>query len=134
MALMYVPLYDGEGQPLLDDNGDPITALEDNTTLVGANGTGGGKRFDNRLWEIYQEEIAARLKPKPPPEPEPEPEVIDEVSTEPAPQGGFFDARFDAQIDTEFFALKARAYADARHTQYVINRQKVSEILRKARR
>ena len=133
MALRWVPLYDDSNQPLLDDNGDPLLVEEDVTTLDGAHG-GGSKKYDNRLWELYQEEVAVRFKPKPPPEPEPEPEVIEVADPKPAPTGGFFNAPMDFDLGPEFLVQKAIAEADARHAQYVINRRTISELLRKARR
>ena len=128
MALRWVPLYDDSNQPLLDDNGDPLLVEEDVTTLDGAHG-GGSKKYDNRLWELYQEEVAVRFKPKPKP-PEPEPVVAQMSEPEPAPQGGFFDGPMDP---AEMIA-RARAQAEARHAQYVINRRTISELLRKASR
>ena len=71
-----------------------------------ANGGSGG-----RLWEVYQEEIERRFRPKPKPK-EPEPVQEPEYAEQPA-SGGFFDVYTDP---AEMIA-RARANAEARANQ-----------------
>lgn len=107
--------------PVILDGSVTATSGAVPTTLA-KGGHGGG------LWEIYQEEMARKFRPKPKkpdPEPEPQPEPF-----EPATPSGFFDV----PVNPEEMMLRVRASAEAKARQHMLNNKTISDLLRKARR